>query len=46
MKTLLTSHFVVFNWHKNVRKALNMFYVFDHLTIMTGKALLKDLNKT
>ena len=39
MKIFLISHFAVFNWHRNIRSALNMFYDFEHLIIMTGKAL-------
>lgn len=44
MKTFLISHFVIFNWYRNNMKSLNAFHVFDHLTIMIHKALLKDLN--
>ena len=31
-------HFIVFNWYRNVKSALNMFYVSEHLIIMTDKA--------
>ena len=35
MIIFLVSHFIVFNWHRKIRSALDMFYVFDHLIIMT-----------